>query len=176
MQDSAAQMTNLWVTGTRWDKSKYLQCSGSSISRLVTVNILAMSQWNVSCDYFVDLSLAECEADMTAGKLWRPDLKLLVWHSHRLARWDQLCGLPATWSWDQGIPAGSVEGWWKKGAAVNQRVQPKPPVLCWKVTSEAVSWLSGVRKPSPSDSPQRECNCKIKAWRYLMASRYGAAI
>lgn len=55
------------VTGTRWDKSKYLQCSGSSISRLVTVNILAMSQWNVSCGHFVALSLAKCEETCPPG-------------------------------------------------------------------------------------------------------------
>lgn len=157
-------MTNLWVTGTRWDQSKYLQCSGSSISRLVTVNILAMSQWNLSCCLFVAWSLVECEAACPPGS-----------HDGRI--WSRVAQpQPARWGLalrDHGIPAGSVEGRWKKGAAVNQRAQTNPPSSLLKelqLTSEAVSWPRGVRRPSPSDSPQRECNCKIRAWGTLMLS------
>lgn len=159
-RDSAAQMTNQWVTGTRWDKSKYLQCSGSSISRLVTVNILAMSQWNMSCGHFVALSLAECEATCPPGSY-----DGLIWASRVTQPQDQLCGLPATWSWDSCRIGG---GMMKKGSCCQSACATQ--TQRGEVTSEAVSWLGGVRSPSPSDSTQRECIGKIEAWGTLMLS------
>lgn len=162
-RDSAAQMTNLWVTGTRWDESKYLQCSGSSISRLVTVNIFAMSQWNVSWAHFVALSLAECEATCppvsceglswsfscdtatagTLGSALRPSSDVVVG------------------SWDSCRIAG---GMMKKGSCCQSACATQTLSSLLKeaqVTSVAVSRLRGGSRPSPSDSPHRERKCKI---------------
>lgn len=157
-RDSAAQMTNLWVTGTRWDGSKYLQCSGSSISRPVTVNIFAMSQWNVSRAHFVALSLAECEATCPPVSCEGPSWSF----SCDTATAGTLGSAPrpssdvVVGSWDScRIAAGMM----KKGGLLSISLRnPNPQFFCWewRFHDSVGGW-----RPSPSDSPHRERKCTI---------------
>lgn len=146
LKHAHAQMTNLWVTGTRWDKSKYFQGSGSSLSRLVTVNISAMSQWNVSSCHFVALSLAESDARVPAGKLWGPDLKLLVWHSHSWCAGISSAVHPRCGHGIMGFLQTSG-GMMKKGSCCQSTCATQTLGLWLKAvkgTSVADSWLSDV--------------------------------
>lgn len=162
------QVTNLWVTGTRWDK-------GNIIFTVLRIIFLRVGE----CKYFSHVSMKRELQPLCSFCHW-PSVKrrtrrevMTAWSEAsrvtqpQLAGWDQLCALTVI-----GI-LGFLQDRWRddeKRELLSISQSHSSSLKEVQVISEAVSWLRGVGRPSPRDSPQKECNCKIKVWGILRIS------